>query len=70
MPVIGAVTGDFAVLFATRVVAAVANAGFLAVAMSVAGARDVALAEEVRALAERGRVTRRYGLRPTAPTMH
>jgi DHA1 family chloramphenicol resistance protein-like MFS transporter len=32
--VIGAVTRDFAVLFGTRVVAAVANAGFLAVAMS------------------------------------
>ncbi|MEV6107415.1 Cmx/CmrA family chloramphenicol efflux MFS transporter [Streptomyces sp. NPDC051940] len=34
--VVGAVTGDFAVLFTTRVLAAVANAGFLAVAMSVA----------------------------------
>ena len=34
--VIGAVTHDFAVLFGTRIVAAVANAGFLAVAMSVA----------------------------------
>jgi DHA1 family chloramphenicol resistance protein-like MFS transporter len=33
---VGAVTADFAVLFATRVVAAVVNAGFLAVAMSVA----------------------------------
>ncbi|MFJ6657233.1 Cmx/CmrA family chloramphenicol efflux MFS transporter [Streptomyces sp. NPDC091377] len=33
---VGAVTEDFAVLFGTRVVAAVANAGFLAVAMSVA----------------------------------
>ncbi|WP_436787991.1 Cmx/CmrA family chloramphenicol efflux MFS transporter [Yinghuangia sp. YIM S10712] len=36
--VIGAVTASFPVLFATRVVAAVANAGFLAVAMSVATA--------------------------------
>ncbi len=36
--VVGAVTRDFAVLFGTRVVAAVANAGFLAVAMSVAAA--------------------------------
>ncbi|MDN0193465.1 MFS transporter [Streptomyces sp. S.PNR 29] len=35
---VGAVTTDFAVLFATRVVAAVVNAGFLAVAMSVATA--------------------------------
>ncbi|HEX6354331.1 Cmx/CmrA family chloramphenicol efflux MFS transporter [Actinophytocola sp.] len=34
--VVGAVTHDFAVLFGTRVVAAVANAGFLAVAMSAA----------------------------------
>ncbi|MFE4667430.1 Cmx/CmrA family chloramphenicol efflux MFS transporter [Streptomyces sp. NPDC056716] len=34
--VVGALTGDFAVLFGTRIVAAVANAGFLAVAMSVA----------------------------------
>jgi DHA1 family chloramphenicol resistance protein-like MFS transporter len=33
---IGAVTSDFAVLFGTRVVAAIVNAGFLAVAMSVA----------------------------------
>ncbi|MEU9338332.1 Cmx/CmrA family chloramphenicol efflux MFS transporter [Streptomyces sp. NPDC048290] len=33
---VGALTGDFAVLFATRVIAAVTNAGFLAVAMSVA----------------------------------
>ncbi|GGP95581.1 Cmx/CmrA family chloramphenicol efflux MFS transporter [Streptomyces roseolilacinus] len=33
---VGAVTADFAVLFATRVVAAIANAGFLAVAMSAA----------------------------------
>ncbi|MEU0923404.1 MULTISPECIES: Cmx/CmrA family chloramphenicol efflux MFS transporter [Streptomyces violaceusniger group] len=33
---IGAVTTDFAVLFGTRVIAAVVNAGFLAVAMSVA----------------------------------
>lgn len=36
--VIGAVTTDFTVLFATRVVAAIVNAGFLAVAMSVATA--------------------------------
>ncbi|WP_275558314.1 Cmx/CmrA family chloramphenicol efflux MFS transporter [Streptomyces sp. 5-6(2022)] len=36
--VIGAVTTDFAVLFGTRVVAAIVNAGFLAVAMSVATA--------------------------------
>nr|WP_284709066.1 Cmx/CmrA family chloramphenicol efflux MFS transporter [Streptomyces hygroscopicus] len=36
--VIGAVTTDFAVLFGTRIVAAVVNAGFLAVAMSVATA--------------------------------
>jgi DHA1 family chloramphenicol resistance protein-like MFS transporter len=34
--VLGAVTGEFTVLFGTRIVAAVANAGFLAVAMSVA----------------------------------
>jgi len=34
--VVGAVTPNFAVLFATRIVAAVVNAGFLAVAMSVA----------------------------------
>ncbi|MGX1132401.1 DHA1 family chloramphenicol resistance protein-like MFS transporter [Streptomyces glaucescens] len=34
--VVGAVTDDFAVLFGTRIVAAVVNAGFLAVAMSVA----------------------------------
>lgn len=34
--VVGALTDDFAVLFGSRVVAAVANAGFLAVAMSVA----------------------------------
>jgi DHA1 family chloramphenicol resistance protein-like MFS transporter len=33
---IGAVTRDFTVLFCTRIVAAVANAGFLAVAMSAA----------------------------------
>ncbi|MFE5161835.1 Cmx/CmrA family chloramphenicol efflux MFS transporter [Streptomyces sp. NPDC056697] len=36
--VIGAITTDFAVLFGTRVVAAIVNAGFLAVAMSVATA--------------------------------
>lgn len=34
--VVGALTDDFAVLFGTRVVAAVANAGFLAVAVSAA----------------------------------
>ncbi|MFF0729213.1 Cmx/CmrA family chloramphenicol efflux MFS transporter [Streptomyces sp. NPDC004134] len=34
--VVGAVTGSFAVLFATRVVAALANAGFLAVALTTA----------------------------------
>ncbi|MGW0659585.1 Cmx/CmrA family chloramphenicol efflux MFS transporter [Streptodolium elevatio] len=34
--VVGAVTNDFAVLFGTRVVAAIVNAGFLAVAMSAA----------------------------------
>lgn len=34
--VVGAVTASFPVLFGTRVVAAIANAGFLAVAMSVA----------------------------------
>ncbi|RJL30135.1 Cmx/CmrA family chloramphenicol efflux MFS transporter [Bailinhaonella thermotolerans] len=34
--VVGALTGDFAVLLATRVVAALANAGFLAVAVSTA----------------------------------
>jgi DHA1 family chloramphenicol resistance protein-like MFS transporter len=34
--VVGALTHDFAVLFGTRIVAAVANAGFLAVAMSTA----------------------------------
>nr|WP_106814938.1 Cmx/CmrA family chloramphenicol efflux MFS transporter [Microbacterium timonense] len=34
--VIGAITADFAVLFSTRLVAAFANAGFLAVALSVA----------------------------------
>ncbi|MFW6723332.1 Cmx/CmrA family chloramphenicol efflux MFS transporter [Streptomyces sp. MAR4 CNY-716] len=34
--VAGAVTGSFAVLFATRVVAALANAGFLAVALTTA----------------------------------
>ncbi|MBX9388581.1 Cmx/CmrA family chloramphenicol efflux MFS transporter [Streptomonospora nanhaiensis] len=36
--VAGALTGAFAVLFATRVVAALANAGFLAVAMTTAAA--------------------------------
>jgi DHA1 family chloramphenicol resistance protein-like MFS transporter len=41
--IIGAVTSDFATLFATRAIAAVANAGFLAVAMSVVGARGAAV---------------------------
>jgi DHA1 family chloramphenicol resistance protein-like MFS transporter len=41
--VLGALTDDFVVLFGTRVVAAVANAGFLAVAMSVVGARGTAV---------------------------
>lgn len=36
--VLGAVTTDFATLFGTRIVAAIVNAGFLAVAMSVATA--------------------------------
>ncbi|MBI0381889.1 MFS transporter, partial [Streptomyces albiflaviniger] len=36
--VIGAVTTEFAVLFGTRVIAAIVNAGFLAVAMSTATA--------------------------------
>ncbi|WP_033216460.1 Cmx/CmrA family chloramphenicol efflux MFS transporter [Kitasatospora phosalacinea] len=35
---VGAVTGSFAVLFATRVVAALANAGFLALAVATAAA--------------------------------
>lgn len=48
--VIGAVTTDFAVLFGTRIVAAIANAGFLAVAMSVATAR-VPVARQPRATA-------------------
>ncbi|KPH99543.1 major facilitator superfamily MFS_1 [Actinobacteria bacterium OK074] len=48
--VVGAVTTDFAVLFATRVVAAVVNAGFLAVAMSVTTAL-VAPAQQPRATA-------------------
>ncbi|MBB4905035.1 DHA1 family chloramphenicol resistance protein-like MFS transporter [Actinophytocola algeriensis] len=43
MHVVGAVTSDFTVLFGTRVVAAVANAGFLAVAMTVVGARGAAV---------------------------
>lgn len=41
--VVGAVTSNFAVLFGCRVVAAVANAGFLAVAMSVVGAQGAAV---------------------------
>lgn len=36
--VLGAITTDFVLLFATRIVAAIVNAGFLAVAMSVATA--------------------------------
>lgn len=36
--IVGAVTGNFAVLFGTRIVAAIVNAGFLAIAMSVATA--------------------------------
>ncbi|MGK4580086.1 Cmx/CmrA family chloramphenicol efflux MFS transporter [Kitasatospora sp. HPMI-4] len=48
--VIGAVTTDFAVLFGTRVVAAIVNAGFLAVAMSTAAAL-VAPARQARATA-------------------
>ncbi|MFJ8668721.1 Cmx/CmrA family chloramphenicol efflux MFS transporter [Streptomyces sp. NPDC093600] len=48
--VVGAVTTDFAVLFATRVVAAIANAGFLAVAMTVASG-VVAPARRARATA-------------------
>ncbi|MGP3970488.1 Cmx/CmrA family chloramphenicol efflux MFS transporter [Streptomyces sp. 6N223] len=47
---VGAVTTNFAVLFATRVVAAIVNAGFLAVAMSVATAL-VAPARRARATA-------------------
>lgn len=47
--VVGAVTTDFAVLFGTRIVAAIVNAGFLAVAMSVATA--------LVAPAQRGRAT-------------
>lgn len=39
--VIGAVTASFPVLFGTRIVAAIVNAGFLAVAMSVATALTV-----------------------------
>lgn len=48
--VLGAVTTDFAVLFGTRIVAAIANAGFLAVAMSVATTL-VAPAKRARATA-------------------
>jgi len=48
--VAGALTHDFAVLFATRIVAAVVNAGFLAVAMSVA-ASVVAPGKQARATA-------------------
>ncbi|MFG2007148.1 Cmx/CmrA family chloramphenicol efflux MFS transporter [Spirillospora sp. NPDC048911] len=48
--VVGAITTDFAVLFATRVVAAIVNAGFLAVAMSVATAL-VAPTRQARATA-------------------
>lgn len=48
--VIGAVATDFAVLFGTRIVAAIVNAGFLAVAMGVATAR-VTPARQARATA-------------------
>ncbi|WP_350347648.1 Cmx/CmrA family chloramphenicol efflux MFS transporter [Agromyces sp. G08B096] len=48
--VVGAVTLDFAILFATRVVAAFANAGFLAVALSTA-TRLVAADQKGRAVA-------------------
>lgn len=48
--VVGALTTSFALLFATRIVAAVVNAGFLAVAMSVASAL-VAPARQARATA-------------------
>jgi MFS transporter, DHA1 family, chloramphenicol resistance protein len=48
--VVAAITPSFAVLFATRVVAAVANAGFLAVALSTA-TRLVAPDQKGRALA-------------------
>ncbi|MET9438583.1 Cmx/CmrA family chloramphenicol efflux MFS transporter [Streptomyces sp. NPDC006551] len=47
---VGAVTTDFAVLFGTRVVAAIANAGFLAVAMTVASTLVVP-AKRARAIA-------------------
>ncbi|MET8537107.1 MFS transporter [Streptomyces sp. NPDC005065] len=48
--VIGAVTASFPVLLGTRIVAAIVNAGFLAVAMSVATARAVP-AKQARATA-------------------
>jgi DHA1 family chloramphenicol resistance protein-like MFS transporter len=48
--VVGAVATNFAVLFGTRIVAAIVNAGFLAVAMSVATAR-VLPAKQARATA-------------------
>ncbi|WTW94035.1 MFS transporter [Streptomycetaceae bacterium NBC_01309] len=48
--VAGAVTNDFAVLFGTRVVAAIVNAGFLAVAMSAATTL-VPAAKQARAMA-------------------
>ncbi|MFF1964400.1 Cmx/CmrA family chloramphenicol efflux MFS transporter [Streptomyces sp. NPDC058232] len=48
--VIGAVTASFPVLFGTRIVAAIVNAGFLAVAMSVATALTVP-AEQARVTA-------------------
>lgn len=50
MHVIGAVTGNFAVLLATRVVAALANSGFLAVTLSTI-ALIVAPERRTRALA-------------------
>lgn len=48
--VVGALTTDFAVLFGTRIAAAIVNAGFLAVAMSVATSL-VAPARQARATA-------------------
>ncbi|WP_436774797.1 Cmx/CmrA family chloramphenicol efflux MFS transporter [Yinghuangia sp. YIM S09857] len=48
--VVGAVTNDFAVLFGTRIVAAIVNAGFLAIAMSAASA-VVPPAGQARAMA-------------------
>ncbi|WP_254629358.1 MFS transporter, partial [Micrococcus sp. GbtcB5] len=47
--VVGALTDDFGVLFATRVLAALANAGFLAVTLSTVS-RIVAAERQARAL--------------------